>query len=372
MSAAATYRVDAPGLALLLARELDAGARVIGPVARPAVAGGGGGDDGESTDYAEVRDPARLVLDGPLPRTPLKAFFLPKTEPLLRWERRAEGLAVTPAAPDRRRTIVAGARACDAAALAILDAVMGWDTRDELWFARREAATILVAACAVEDEACFCGAVGLGPGGTRGADVLLVPDAGGWLLQAVTPKGEAFVDAHAGAAAVDAAGAGEPPLLRRAEDDAIERSGWSGEELRRRSMDGMSADLPALRARLLRSYDDPLWGRLALRCHGCGACASTCPTCHCFDIVDEPDGLAAGVRRRNGDTCQASQFTLHASGHNPRPAQDSRFRQRIVHKFGIYPERFGEVLCTGCGRCTRGCPAGMNLVEVLRAAEGRA
>jgi ferredoxin len=37
-----------------------------------------------------------------------------------------------------------------------------------------------------------------------------------------------------------------------------------------------------------------------------------------------------------------------------------------MHKFWIYPSRFGEVLCTGCGRCARACSAGVDLPEVLR------
>jgi ferredoxin len=92
-----------------------------------------------------------------------------------------------------------------------------------------------------------------------------------------------------------------------------------------------------------------------------------CPTCHCFDIVDEAEGVTSGTRRRNWDTCQASRFTVHASGHNPRPDQSARFRQRLTHKFHIYLTRFGEVLCTGCGRCSKACPGGMDLPEVLQA-----
>ena len=34
-------------------------------------------------------------------------------------------------------------------------------------------------------------------------------------------------------------------------------------------------------------FEDPLLSQLAIRCNGCGACTSVCPTCHCFDIVDE-------------------------------------------------------------------------------------
>ena len=97
-----------------------------------------------------------------------------------------------------------------------------------------------------------------------------------------------------------------------------------------------------------------------------------CPTCHCFDIVDEPEGTSHGTRRRNWDSCQNALFTVHASGHNPRTDQTARLRQRMMHKLAIYPRRFSEILCTGCGRCSRACPAGINLEEILRLFASRA
>ena len=60
-------------------------------------------------------------------------------------------------------------------------------------------------------------------------------------------------------------------------------------------------------------------------------------------------------------------FTLHAAGHNPRSQQAQRQRQRIYHKFRIYPEKFGTLLCTGCGNCTRNCPVGLGVRPVLSA-----
>jgi ferredoxin len=78
------------------------------------------------------------------------------------------------------------------------------------------------------------------------------------------------------------------------------------------------------------------------------------------------------VRRRNWDTCQTCVFTLHASGHNPRGDQNARYRQRIEHKFLAYPLKFGDVLCTGCGRCSRACPTGQDMAEILTAIDARA
>ena len=92
---------------------------------------------------------------------------------------------------------------------------------------------------------------------------------------------------------------------------------------------------------LAAGYERPEWQSLTRRCLGCGACAYTCPTCHCFDIVDEGNA-AGGVRVRNWDACQFAMFTAHASGHNPRSVQSQRQRQRIYHKFQVYPEKFGD------------------------------
>jgi NAD-dependent dihydropyrimidine dehydrogenase PreA subunit len=54
-----------------------------------------------------------------------------------------------------------------------------------------------------------------------------------------------------------------------------------------------------------------------------------------------------------------------AGGHNPRPAKYRRWRQRAMHKFVYYKERFGENLCVGCGKCTIACPVNISIFEVV-------
>jgi ferredoxin len=328
-------------LSKLVADLVAANTRVIAPVHAH--------DDAEQIDYLPIQKLEDASLGVQLPRRSAKEFFLPTTEVILQYRCEKEGVKIEEVPSAAKPQVILGPSPCDVAGLEIVDKVMSWDYRDELWFGRREATTIVSLLCSMADATCFCTAVGLGPDSVRGSDAMLVPTAGGYVVRLITPKGEALFKNYV-SDQVDA--------LDARVDKAVA-------EARKRVEANMPAIPADFAASLERNFDHPLWKTMALRCHGCGACASVCPTCHCFDIVDEHDDSERGVRRRNWDSCQTARFTLHASGHNPRASQNERFRQRVEHKFSIYPSRFGEILCTGCGRCSRVCPGGMNLAEVV-------
>lgn len=329
------------GLSSLVADLLTAQTRVIAPVCAK--------DDPAQVDYQLIQNVEEASFGVRLPRRSLKEFFLPPSEVLLHYKQTKTGVEIREVPTVAPPQVIFGATPCDVAGLAAVDKVMNWDYRDELWFGRREATTIVSFLCNVMDSTCFCTAVGSGPEATTGSDVLLVPVDGGYLAHLVTSKGEALLQSY-----------GLPV------NEAMMATAQAAQSAAR---DKVTPNLPAIPAEfagwLARNFDHPVWKTLALRCHGCGACASVCPTCHCFDIVDEHESVDEGVRRRNWDSCQTALFTTHASGHNPRGSQSERFRQRIQHKFSIYPSRFGEILCTGCGRCSRACPGGMDLPTVV-------
>jgi ferredoxin len=289
--------------------------------------------------YRPLQSAELLLLEGFIhPANSIKEFVFPRHERLYGYRFEGKRIELEDAVLPATEQVLLGVRPCDAAALPILDRVFNWDSKDSLYNRRRELTSVVTLACRGHDAHCFCTSVGSGPADQRGSDAMLLDLGDGFFeVRSFTEKGTALFPGLT------------EPSGRVAEIPPGPDSGF---------------DLDAVRTFLAGGYASPLWQAASRRCLGCGACAYTCPTCHCFDMVDE--GTASGgARVRNWDACQFGLFTLHASGHNPRSEQSQRQRQRIYHKFQIYPDKFGQVLCTGCGNCTRNCPVGLGVRPVL-------
>lgn len=341
MAIPAIKKADIDKLASALAA---AGKRMVFPAA---------GDDGIRYRVAADREAVDL---SDRPKNSIKEFFFPGTEKILRYRYEVNVPVIEDVEPDAPDTVILGARPCDAASLAIVEPLWNWGTSDEFFNTRRRSTVIVSLACReAPDEACFCTSVGLSPSTAEGSDILL-HDVGDGLLacEFLTPAGEGlrevFTNFNAG----------------EIEDAAVEASKQSGA-----ASLADKVDLDHVAAWLEEHFEDPIWEEKAARCIGCGTCTFLCPTCHCFDIQDEA-AFDAGARVKNWDACQFGLFTLHASGHNPRSTQPKRYRQRIFHKFAIYPEKFGRTLCTGCGRCVAYCPVNLSLYDVVATIQERA
>ncbi len=330
-------------IAKLLDSAKSAGYRFIAPVRVDDV-----------TLFREPASAADIVLDEILPTKSVKEFFLAENETIMRYKNGLKGdveiMDIEPAtfAPP---TVIFGARPCDAAAAPIVNGVMTWDYDDNFFLERRRNNVVIAVACVEADNACFCTSVDVMPDGTSGVDILLRPTSAEtgaeqeYIVEPVTDKGKEFIEKTQG---WGTASATPSPAI---------------DELKANLKPKF--DHKALHDWLAANFNHDYWRTATVACIGCGTCTFLCPTCHCFDIVDEGD-IEGGLRVKNWDYCQGKLFTLHTSGHNPRNYQFERYRQRVQHKFRYYVDKFGHILCTGCGRCVRSCPVDHSMLAIIQ------
>ncbi|NLV74471.1 MAG: 4Fe-4S ferredoxin [Chloroflexi bacterium] len=313
--------------------------RLIAPVMR----------EGEYRFDVLADDELPMLGRGLTRRSPKWVFF-PQHEAMLRFRRQADDYASAEVAqPNNTPQVLLGVAPCDAASLPMLDRIFMDNYHDPYYAARRRNTLVIALACARPTSTCFCHALGGGPADAAGADLLLTVIDGGYLLETITPAGQSA-----------AAGWGLDPADGDHREQATRAHAVAVEKLKPiESLAGIEAKLEGL-------FNHPLWREAAEKCIACGTCTYNCPECHCFDIRDLPlaDG---GERVRGWDACMYAQFTVHASGHNPRPDQGARWRQRIMHKFSYLPANIGLYGCVGCGRCITSCPVRLDIRQVLDA-----
>jgi ferredoxin len=306
-------------------------------------------NNGHEKTICRVRMLAELDVDHKNTTVSLKRHFLPQTETLLSFDAAAGGSHVTGERKCDKEHILFAVRPCDAMAIALMDRLFIEDGATDPYYARRRSQTTIVAfACIEPGPTCFCSSVGGGPDSETGADLVFYDLKDRYYIRKVTEQGTAVLDIAG--VKISAATAKD----REEKDRLMDRA---------RAKLKKEFDAVTLAGKL-EDFDADIWETLHQKCLGCGVCTYLCPTCHCFDITDEIV-KAHGRRVRTWDSCMFPLFTLHASGHNPRPAAKQRMRQRLMHKFNYAPKNAGRVFCVGCGRCIIHCPVNLDIRTVL-------
>ena len=300
--------------------------------------------------FDQVTTPQEVVLDYRNTTKPPKAALFPQVECLMRFEQKLDHLnEVQELTEDTTPTIILGMRPCDARSLLLFDKVFIADKYVDLYYqARRENTLVFALACDHPRPTCFCHAFGSGPYDRTGADVFLRDAGDAYLLEPVSEQGAKVL---AGLA------------LSPADQSHLKQA----EKIKAEAQARLSAIEPVegIREMLASLFDSKVWAQIAEKCIACGTCTFACPGCHCFNIEDRV--LAHGGERvRAWDGCMFPNFTLQASGNNPRPDQAARWRQRTMHKFAYLPLNVGLYGCVGCGRCILSCPVRLDIREVLR------
>ncbi len=344
--------VDTGRLIKMLEEIKDSGFRLIAPAREDNMA-----------VFKQISDVNDIVFDDEITYKSPKEYLFPQIEKILEF---SGNTAQTP--PDDVRTVIFGVRPCDLAALKVMTAIFSEGRFKDPFFLRHLENTITIGlACSAMKPGCFCGERGVDKDSNSDCDIFISHVNGDYGICAISEKGRQLLGGLRSSNAADGM-------------DSI-RAGSSAE------VQQQSEGLLEIDADENTLFNKPDWGRLSEKCLGCGICTYICPTCHCFEFRDVaadsaipgtcPDACSgafsdscsesgASVRYRYWDSCMYPKFTLHTSGHNPRPSKKERYRQRIMHKYHYIRRNFGHTACTGCGRCIRSCPAGMNIRTVVK------
>jgi len=284
-------------------------------------------------------------------KKPLKEVFSPQTETVFTYRTDKKDVEIVEPPAVKGKMVLLDVRPCDARSFVLLDKFFSsGEHKDVYYLERRKNTTIVGLACNSPLSTCFCTSMGGSPFGKEGVDLLLQDINNKYLIETVTERGEELLKKF--------------PWLKDAEKADTERAKKLSEEAENAVKSKVS--VKDVVEKLDRMFNDPLWDQIYQKCLGCGVCTFLCPTCYCFDILDEE-----GKRVRIWDSCQFPCFTLEGSGHNPRPSGKERMRQRVMHKFNYVVKNYGEIFCVGCGRCVQECPVNLDIREIIRAISAR-
>jgi formate hydrogenlyase subunit 6/NADH:ubiquinone oxidoreductase subunit I len=258
----------------------------------------------------------------------LKQLFFPKRRPIASYDEETKW-SVKPVDFPQTPRVVMGLHPCDAAGIEYMDKVfLSAEHKDVIYEAERRRTVLVGMLCSTMEEHCHCTDRGIMPDSTKGLDVVFFKVEDGYLFQGMTEKGKQLLKSD---------------YLRDTKEVPKKRE-WPAGRYEIASPE-----------EFMEMYDDKIWHELSDICLTCGICTFACPTCVCFAVADEKY-QGKGERVTVWDSCQLQSYSRMAGGHNTRKTPASRVRNRTLDKFAYSHLRYGQISCTGCGRCVMVCP----------------
>ncbi|MCK4726219.1 MAG: 4Fe-4S dicluster domain-containing protein [Anaerolineales bacterium] len=312
--------------------------RVYGPMAI----------NGEHT-FEEIDSANGLAIDYSISILPLKKVINPQKEDLLSFDIDKESIEPI---YDIQPTVVLGAHTCDLYSIVSLDSAFLLGDLDQHYFSRRENTIFVSFECLNPCSGhSFCNDMGTSSHPEE-YDFHLTDLYGAYAINVGSEKGKRLIRDFD---AIRDAGEDDYRLLNKVLLDKRQRF-----PLR---LQVASDKLPSL---FSLNYQSELWDEIGDTCLGCGICTIVCPTCYCFNVLDEVDfSLGSGKRYRVWDSCQLNEFALIAGGVDFRASQTERQRHRFYRKYMYQTEAYGIVGCVGCGRCSKDCIVDISPIEVI-------
>jgi len=300
--------------------------------------------------FDEIETAVDMTLDYPTTCIPPKKYLFPQQETLLHYH--LDGSHIQ-AMIETEPTVIFGIHTCDVQATRLFDQIFSQGFADQHYRARREDIYLISIECMSPcTEHAYCHDMGTShlP---EAADLHLTDLGSVYAVHVNSEKGKSLL----ADTLVEELTPDQQPIYHKV--IAQKQASFSKR---------LNFAVRELNDLLREQYHSKLWQDVGDDCLVCGMCTQVCPTCVCFDVVDEADlMLKEGQRTRRWDSCQATTFALVAGGHNFREARMSRQRHRFMRKGKYMQDAYGLLGCVGCGRCGDTCLVNITPINVLNA-----
>lgn len=300
--------------------------------------------------FRPVKDVNDICLEYIPTILPPKKYYFPQKEKLLKFK--VNPFKTSRAIEEFEEFILFAVHTCDIAGIQCMDVIFREGPEDPNYLNRKEKMAIIGIECLEYcDKHANCTSMGNHvPRG--GYDLMMVDIEEKFILHVNSEKGENLV------AKLD--------YIKEANEKDMVKLERVREAKKKVFKEEFIASVNKVSDVFEEKFASEIWKDIGKRCVACGNCTAVCPTCYCFDVVDEVDlSFNQGLRYRIWNSCQMDDFAKVAGGEDFRKGRDSRQRHRYYRKFKYPVDKFNRYFCVGCGRCTRTCMAGINLIDTV-------